>query len=105
MARWRFAEPAPVLSPWHASHIRSNCVTPSSWADTRTGPWGGEAVAVDVSSLRARSRVSAMARLRQSKERNMLIDHRTYTVKPGTLAKHLKIYEEFGLAPQKKHLG
>jgi NIPSNAP len=35
----------------------------------------------------------------------MLLDHRTYTVKPGTLAKHLKIYEEYGLAVQKKHLG
>lgn len=35
----------------------------------------------------------------------MLLDHRTYTVKPGTLGKHLKIYEEYGLAVQKKHLG
>jgi hypothetical protein len=35
----------------------------------------------------------------------MLIDHRTYTVKPGTMAKHLKIYEEYGLKPQTRHLG
>jgi len=35
----------------------------------------------------------------------MLLDHRTYTVKPGTMAKHLAIYEEYGLAAQKKHLG
>jgi hypothetical protein len=35
----------------------------------------------------------------------MLLDHRTYTVKPGTMAKHLKIYEEKGKAPQMRHLG
>ncbi|MBN8871750.1 MAG: NIPSNAP family protein [Rhodospirillales bacterium] len=35
----------------------------------------------------------------------MLIDHRTYTVRPGTMNKQLALYEEFGLKPQKKHLG
>ena len=35
----------------------------------------------------------------------MLLDHRTYTVKPGTMAKHMAIYEEHGLKPQKRHLG
>jgi hypothetical protein len=35
----------------------------------------------------------------------MLIDHRTYTLRPGTMAKHLAIYEEYGLKPQKRHLG
>jgi hypothetical protein len=35
----------------------------------------------------------------------MLIDHRTYTVKPGTMAKQMALYREFGLAPQKRHLG
>jgi hypothetical protein len=35
----------------------------------------------------------------------MLLDHRTYTVRPGTLAKHLKLYEEHGMAAQKRHLG
>ena len=35
----------------------------------------------------------------------MIFDHRTYTVRPGTLAKHLKLYEEYGLAAQKRHLG
>lgn len=35
----------------------------------------------------------------------MLIDHRTYTLKPGTMARHLKIYEEYGLKPQQRHLG
>ncbi|HEY4171939.1 MAG TPA: NIPSNAP family protein [Rhodopila sp.] len=35
----------------------------------------------------------------------MLVDHRTYTVKPGTMAKQAKLYEEFGLKPQTKHLG
>ena len=35
----------------------------------------------------------------------MLIDHRTYEVKPGTMARHLKLYEELGMAAQKRHLG
>jgi hypothetical protein len=35
----------------------------------------------------------------------MLIDHRTYTVRPGTMPQQLKLYEEFGLAAQKRHLG
>jgi hypothetical protein len=35
----------------------------------------------------------------------MLIDHRTYTVRPGTLPQQLKLYEEFGLVAQKRHLG
>jgi hypothetical protein len=35
----------------------------------------------------------------------MLVDHRTYTVKPGTMAKQMALYQEYGLAPQKKHLG
>ena len=35
----------------------------------------------------------------------MLLDHRTYTCRPGTLAKHLKIYEEYGYKPQTRHLG
>ena len=43
--------------------------------------------------------------LSKQRENEMLLDHRTYTVKPGTFGKHLKIYEEYGLAVQKKHLG
>ena len=35
----------------------------------------------------------------------MLIDHRTYTVKPGAMGKQMAIYEEFGLKAQKRHLG
>ncbi len=35
----------------------------------------------------------------------MLVDHRTYTVKPGTMAKQLALYQEFGMVPQKRHLG
>lgn len=35
----------------------------------------------------------------------MIVDHRTYTLKPGTMARWLKKYEEEGLAIQKKHLG
>jgi hypothetical protein len=35
----------------------------------------------------------------------MLVDHRTYTVKPGTMAKQVALYQEFGLVAQKRHLG
>jgi hypothetical protein len=35
----------------------------------------------------------------------MLIDHRTYTVRPGTMAKQLALYEEYGMKAQKRHLG
>lgn len=35
----------------------------------------------------------------------MLIDHRTYTVRPGSMAKQMALYEEFGLKPQTRHLG
>jgi hypothetical protein len=36
---------------------------------------------------------------------NMLLDHRTYTVRPGTMARHLALYEQYGLKPQTRHLG
>lgn len=35
----------------------------------------------------------------------MLIDHRTYRVKPGTLQPHLALYEQHGFQTQVKHLG
>lgn len=35
----------------------------------------------------------------------MLVDHRTYRVKPGTLPAHLNLYEKHGLVAQKRHLG
>ena len=35
----------------------------------------------------------------------MLLDHRTYTVRPGTLQKQLALYEKYGLAVQIRHLG
>lgn len=35
----------------------------------------------------------------------MLIDHRTYTVKPGRLKAQVALYEQYGLAPQTRHLG
>jgi nicotinamide mononucleotide adenylyltransferase len=35
----------------------------------------------------------------------MLVDQRTYTVKPGTMAKQMALYQEHGLKPQKRHLG
>jgi hypothetical protein len=35
----------------------------------------------------------------------VIVDHRTYTFRPGTMGKWLKKYETEGLALQKKHLG
>ena len=35
----------------------------------------------------------------------MLIDHRTYRIKPTHMNTHLAIYEEFGLKAQWRHLG
>ena len=35
----------------------------------------------------------------------MLVDHRTYTVRPGTLRKQLALYEKHGFASQKRHFG
>ncbi len=35
----------------------------------------------------------------------MLIDHRTYTLRPGTLRKHMALYEKYGLAVQKRYCG
>jgi len=35
----------------------------------------------------------------------LLLDHRTYTCRPGTLKKHLALYEEYGWAAQTRHLG
>jgi hypothetical protein len=35
----------------------------------------------------------------------MIFDHRTYTCRPGTIKKHLALYEANGWAAQSKHLG
>lgn len=35
----------------------------------------------------------------------MLLDHRTYVCRPGTIQKQIAIYEQYGLAAQKRHLG
>jgi hypothetical protein len=35
----------------------------------------------------------------------MLFDVRTYTCRPGTIKKHLALYEKLGKSPQTKHLG
>ncbi len=34
----------------------------------------------------------------------MIIDHRTYTLHPGSAAEYFRLYEAEGLAVQKKHL-
>ena len=35
----------------------------------------------------------------------MLLDVRTYTCHPGTIKKHLALYEKMGKGPQTRHLG
>lgn len=35
----------------------------------------------------------------------MLLDMRTYTCRPGTIRKHLALYEKMGWGPQTRHLG
>jgi len=35
----------------------------------------------------------------------VLVDHRTYRIKPGMTQAHLEIYEKHGLAAQTRHLG
>ena len=35
----------------------------------------------------------------------MLLDHRTYTVRPGTLRKQLALYEQYAFPVQKRYFG
>jgi hypothetical protein len=35
----------------------------------------------------------------------MLLDVRTYTCRPGTIKKHMELYEKMGLGPQTRNLG
>jgi NIPSNAP len=35
----------------------------------------------------------------------MIIDHRTYTLRPGTIATYVKLYESQGYPIQSRHLG
>lgn len=35
----------------------------------------------------------------------MIFDHRTYTCHPGTIKRHMKLYEEHGFKVQSRHLG
>ena len=38
-------------------------------------------------------------------EDSVLIDHRTYRIRPGMVAAHLGLYEKHGLGPQTRHIG
>ncbi|MGR3393518.1 NIPSNAP family protein [Pseudooceanicola nanhaiensis] len=35
----------------------------------------------------------------------MIYDHRTYTCRPGTIRKHMKLYGDHGFDVQRRHLG
>src|SRR5688500_6709656 len=39
------------------------------------------------------------------RRKHVLIDHRTYTIRPGTMQAHLDIYEQHGFAAQVRHIG
>jgi hypothetical protein len=41
----------------------------------------------------------------QTLEDSVLLDHRTYRIKPGMVAAHLELYEKYGLAAQTRHIG
>lgn len=40
-----------------------------------------------------------------SVEEHVLIDHRTYVIKPGKMQAHLEIYKKYGYQAQVRHLG
>jgi NIPSNAP len=44
-------------------------------------------------------------RRRTRKEDSVLVDHRTYRIKPGHTAAHLDMYEKYGFEAQTRHLG
>jgi hypothetical protein len=49
--------------------------------------------------------VKASAHIADTREDDVLIDHRYYHVKPGTTPAYLDLYEKNGLKPQSRHLG
>jgi hypothetical protein len=42
---------------------------------------------------------------RRLREDSVLVDHRTYRIKPGRVPAHLELYEKHGLTAQTRHLG
>jgi NIPSNAP len=53
-----------------------------------------------------RRKIAARAgQRRSSQEDTVLVDHRYYRVKPGTMNAHLDLYEKHGFAAQTRHLG
>jgi hypothetical protein len=45
------------------------------------------------------------ASARRLKEECVLVDHRTYRFRPGTLPAHVDLYHKNGFVPQTRHLG
>ena len=48
---------------------------------------------------------STLSKSQSDKGKSMLYDVRTYICRPGTVKKHLAIYEEYGFEVQRRHLG
>ena len=71
-------------------------------AGTRKSSWNASSKVHDFPWTRRRSRLRTGC---HSERQKMLLDHRTYTVRVGTLKKQLALYEKHGLAVQKRHFG
>jgi hypothetical protein len=51
------------------------------------------------------SKMARDQRIAQREDFNVLVDHRTYRLRPGTVQPALDLYEQHGYAAQTKHLG
>ena len=60
---------------------------------------------IDPSGLRRNNSRGPSGRSIIQWEESVLVDHRTYRIKPGAMNAYLDNYEKFGFAPQTRHLG
>jgi NIPSNAP len=63
----------------------------------------GQAKSIDRRARRRKSPASLSEREKQ--EDSVLIDHRTYSIKPGMVDAYLDLYEKYGLTAQTRQLG
>src|SRR3954451_2384253 len=90
----------PCRSVAHSENARLGILRAFLSARTSDRPWLG----VRVRSIRAGAVVRSRKQL-YGDGGDMLLDHRTYTVRVGTLKKQLALYEKHGLAVQKRYFG
>src|SRR5215467_8509294 len=60
---------------------------------------------IDPSRPRRNNSRGPSGRSIHQREESVLVDHRTYRIKPGAMNAYLDNYEKFGFAPQTRHLG